>query len=53
MAKIACKQIKSVKQFGGNNLMYKHQSESTGTEMQFTVFVPPQAEKAKVPVLLN
>merc|ERR1712224_126456 len=36
---------------GGQNLMYKHQSKSTGTEMQFTVFQPPQAKKGKVPVL--
>jgi len=30
---------------------YKHQSESTGTEMRFAVFVPPQAEREPRPAL--
>ena len=36
---------------GGVQGFYRHESSSTGTEMRFAVYVPPQAEKAKVPVL--
>jgi S-formylglutathione hydrolase len=36
---------------GGIQGFYRHQSSSTGTEMRFAVYVPPQAESAKVPVL--
>lgn len=49
MAKIELRGTQKV--FGGFNFLYKHQSKSTGTEMQFTVFVPPQAKTRKVPVL--
>ena len=37
--------------FGGTVSFVKHRSEATGTEMAFAVFVPPQAEAGKVPVL--
>jgi len=37
--------------FGGTQGFYRHQSEATVTEMQFAVFVPPQAEHGPVPVL--
>jgi S-formylglutathione hydrolase len=30
---------------------YAHQSEATGTEMRFSVYVPPQARDAKLPAL--
>lgn len=36
---------------GGVQGFYRHESSSTGTPMQFAVYVPPQAEKTKVPVL--
>jgi len=39
-----------IKMFGGDNILYQHQSKSTGTRMQFAVFVPPQAKTEKVPV---
>jgi S-formylglutathione hydrolase len=37
--------------FGGVQGVYTHQSSSVSGEMEFSVFVPPQAKDAKVPVL--
>jgi len=37
--------------FGGWMRFYSHESLECRTEMRFSVFVPPQAEKGKVPVL--
>ncbi len=36
--------------FGGWNKKYKHQSDTLGCSMTFTVYYPPAAEKGKVPV---
>lgn len=37
--------------FGGRQIRFKHQSDVLHCEMQFSVFLPPQAEKQNVPVL--
>jgi len=37
--------------FGGWMRFYSHESRECRTEMRFSVYVPPQAEKGKVPVL--
>jgi S-formylglutathione hydrolase len=37
--------------FGGTQTIYRHASEQTGTPMRFSVFLPPQAASARVPVL--
>ena len=37
--------------FGGKIGFYKHASSSNACDMQFSVFVPPQAESGPVPVL--
>lgn len=37
--------------FGGRIGFYKHASSTTNCDMQFSVFVPPQAAHGKVPVL--
>ena len=37
--------------FGGKQIRYKHQSAVLQCEMQFSVFLPPKAETAKVPAL--
>ena len=37
--------------FGGRIGFYRHASESNRCDMQFSVFVPPQAASGKVPVL--
>lgn len=37
--------------FGGHMQFCKHQADTTGTEMTFSVFVPPQAAHQSVPVL--
>lgn len=37
--------------FGGMQGFYRHQSSTTGTEMRFAVYLPPQAKSIKVPVL--
>ena len=36
---------------GGTQGFYRHRSTATGTDMQFAVFFPPQAEAGAVPVL--
>lgn len=35
--------------FGGQQIRYKHQSEVLNCEMQFSVFLPPQAQQVAVP----
>lgn len=37
--------------FGGSVGFYRHASPATATDMRFSVFVPPQADRAPVPVL--
>ncbi|MBB4038635.1 S-formylglutathione hydrolase [Microvirga flocculans] len=37
--------------FGGTQFVYRHASRETGTPMRLSVFIPPQAEKGKVPVV--
>lgn len=44
-------QISCQKMFGGEHQRYKHQSQVCDCEMTFAVFLPPQAEQDKVPVL--
>ena len=39
------------KSHGGEQFVCSHQSEATGTEMTFSLFVPPHDEGAKLPVL--
>ena len=37
--------------FDGKQLVFKHPSNTTGCEMTFAVYLPPEAEDGKVPVL--
>lgn len=37
--------------FGGRQLRYCHASDVLGCEMNFSIYLPPQAEQGKVPVL--
>jgi S-formylglutathione hydrolase len=43
--------ISANRAFGGVQGVYKHASASTGTDMIFSVYVPPHAEGAKLPVV--
>jgi S-formylglutathione hydrolase len=43
--------LSSWKSHGGTQHVCRHESESTGTEMTFSVFLPPQAEAAACPVV--
>ncbi|WP_284124261.1 S-formylglutathione hydrolase [Parerythrobacter aestuarii] len=43
--------ISTNRAFGGTQGVYSHQSSETGTEMTFSVYVPPHHEGAKLPVL--
>ncbi|MDZ7840196.1 MAG: S-formylglutathione hydrolase [Gammaproteobacteria bacterium] len=43
--------ISEQKSFGGTQGVYRHDSEMTGTPMQFAVYTPPAAESSPVPVL--
>jgi len=45
------KQIESIKEFGGYLNRYTHDSDSCHCEMTFSVYLPPQALKVKVPAL--
>lgn len=44
-------QISGNMSFEGVQGVYKHQSEATGTEMTFSVFVPPHDEGQQLPVI--
>ena len=44
-------QIESIKEFGGLLNRYTHKSSVLNCEMTFSVYLPPQAEKGKVPAL--
>ncbi|MDB5721385.1 MAG: fghA [Alphaproteobacteria bacterium] len=44
--------VSSAKSFGGTQGVFRHRSRETGTDMQFGVYLPPQAEAgAPLPVL--
>ncbi len=43
--------IKRWKCFGGDQLVFAHDSKATGTRMEFAVYVPPQAAKQPWPAL--
>jgi len=44
--------VSEVKSHGGTQGVYRHASSATGTDMAFSVFVPPQPEKGEpIPVL--
>lgn len=45
------KQLENKKVFGGQQQRYQHSAETTHCEMTFSIFLPPQAETGKVPVL--
>lgn len=48
---MSVEQVSANKAFGGVQGVYKHASAATGTDMTFSVFVPPHAEGAKLPVV--
>jgi S-formylglutathione hydrolase len=39
------------KAYGGTQGVYRHASRETGTEMTFSVYIPPHADGAKLPVV--
>jgi S-formylglutathione hydrolase len=43
--------VSIAKSFGGTQGVYRHASAETGTDMTFSVFVPPQAETSPCPVV--
>lgn len=43
--------LSDVRCFGGRQLQYQHPSSSTQCSMRFSIYLPPQAEQGKVPVL--
>jgi S-formylglutathione hydrolase len=51
MAAADLQQVKRWKCFGGEQLVLAHQSASTGTRMEFSIYLPPQAAKRPWPVL--
>lgn len=47
----AIETVSTNQSFGGTQGVYKHASSSTGTDMVFSVFVPPHEPGAKLPVI--
>ncbi len=43
--------VREYRSFGGRQLFLKHQSELCGGPMELSVYLPPQAEREKVPVV--
>lgn len=43
--------VQEQKCFGGRQIRYQHESQSLNCTMQFSVFLPPQAEQGAVPAL--
>lgn len=43
--------LSEVKCFGGYLKRYQHKSSATNTDMKFSIYLPPQAQQNKVPVL--
>ena len=43
--------IRSYRCFGGEQAVFRHASASTGTAMEFSIFLPPQTGSARCPVL--
>lgn len=43
--------VSEQKSFGGTQGVYRHEAEETDCVMEFSVYMPPQAESAAVPVL--
>ena len=48
---MAMEQVSAATAFGGTQGVYRHESAATGTAMTFSVFVPPHAEGARLPVV--
>jgi len=44
-------QVSASRCFGGEQRVYSHRSEETGTEMRFGIYLPPQAASGPRPVL--
>ena len=43
--------VSEARSHGGRQLVVKHASASTGTDMTFSIFLPPQAEQGAVPLV--
>ncbi|XP_065844485.1 S-formylglutathione hydrolase-like [Oscarella lobularis] len=48
---MALTQVSSARSFGGEQKVFTHESKTTNCTMKFAVYIPPQAESEKVPVL--
>ena len=42
----------TIASFGGKLLKLAHNASTTGCEMKFNLYLPPQAQKSKVPLLI-
>jgi S-formylglutathione hydrolase len=51
MADTASETVSATRSFGGTQYVFRHPSKTTGTEMRFAAFVPPQAAAAALPVV--
>jgi len=48
---VSLETVSTARSHGGVQGVFRHHSDATGTDMTFSVFVPPQAEGAAVPVI--
>lgn len=51
MAASVLKEVSSNKVFGGFQKVFSHESKELGCVMKFGVYLPPQVEEKKVPVI--
>jgi S-formylglutathione hydrolase len=51
MDRIMLQLVSSNRSFGGVQSVYRHASRETGTDMTFSAYLPPQAEKGPCPVV--
>jgi S-formylglutathione hydrolase len=51
MADTVSETVSATRSFGGTQYVFRHPSKTTGTEMRFAAFVPPQAAAAALPVV--
>ena len=48
---MSIEEVSAAKSFGGTQKVFRHQSAETGTAMEFSIYLPPAAEKGACPVL--
>ena len=48
---MSLERVSGNKSFGGTQTVWRHRSEATGTDMRFSVFIPPHDPGATLPIV--